>query len=660
MRKVLRSLKRYSLAVILMHVIAGLASAQTDSETLGPILGDEIIPPAVAGFQVRQYLENRVAPPPGATSAEQWTAQAQKLRQQMVDVAYHGWPKDWVNSPLKFEDLGVIEGGKGYKLRKLRYEIVPSFQSTAILYEPENLQGKVTAVLNVHGHVGPPGKAVEFKQKRCIAMAKHGILALNLEWFSFGELGAHENEHWFGAHLDLVGMNEMGLFYLAMRRGLDYLYDHPHVDRNRLAVTGLSGGGWQTILLSALDERVRVSIPVAGFSSIRTRVEVRAYGDLGDVEQSATDLYDGRDYMHLAALMAPRPTLLVYNAEDDCCFRAPLVKLLIFEGTKPFFRLYGKESDLQWHENRDPGIHNYQLDNRLSAYAFLSKQFDLPPIDTEAGVAQEIKSYDELVVGLPKDNLTILGLAQRVGRQITRAEAPADSASSGSWAVAERQKLASVVHSQAASITSTWVVANTKHNGVETKSYLFLMSNGLNAGAVWLKAIHSPDNSPLTIVLSDKGKKGAGAEVAERVNRGTLEHQTPYHVLVTANDSKPAISHTPPAGRVRSNAVTLSVDVQARGKISSVRVYYKRMPAPYEWLKIEMQPRGGTAYSASVPLTPEGILYYFEAIDEDGNGVNYPDIMKRTPYLTVEAWAPAETIGEVMGHAATEPGAGNR
>jgi hypothetical protein len=138
----------------------------------------------------------------------------------------------------------------------------------------------------------------------------------------------------------------------------------------------------------------------------------------------------------------------------------------------------------------------------------------------------------------------------------------------------------------------------------------------------------------------------------------TLEHQPPYHVLVTANDSKPAISHTPPAGRVRSNAVTLSVDVQAKGKISSVRVYYKRMPAPYEWLKIEMQPRGGTGYSASVPLTPEGILYYFEAIDEDGNGVNYPDIMKCTPYLTVDAWDPAETIGGVMGHAATAPGAG--
>lgn len=520
MCKLLRDAGTYTLAVILALLVAASAAAQTDSETLAPLLADEILPPAVAAFQVRQYLVNRVAPPPVATSAGQWKSQAQKLRQEMLEVAFHGWPQEWLKSPPKFEDMGVIEGGKGYKLRKLRYEIVPGFQSVAILYEPDHLQGKVPAVLNLNGHVGPPGKAVEYKQKRCITMAKHGILALNLEWFSFGELAARGNEHWFGAHLDLVGMNEMGLFYLEMRRGLDYLYDHPNVDRNRLAVTGLSGGGWQTILLSALDERVRVSVPVAGFSSIRTRVEVKAYGDLGDVEQSATDMYDGRDYTYLAAMMAPRPTLMVYNAEDDCCFRAPLVKPLVFDGTKPFFRLYGKESDLQWHENRDPGTHNYQLDNRLSAYAFLTKQFNLPPIDDEAGVAAELKSYDQLVVGIPKDNLTILGLAQTVARQFTRPEIPTAQAARESWAAAEREKLAKVIRSNPTHVSSVWAVANTKRMEVETKSYLFQMSDGLSATALCLKPIASPQDSPLTLVLNDQGKKEAGHEVADRVNRG--------------------------------------------------------------------------------------------------------------------------------------------
>src|SRR6266699_1589159 len=54
------------------------------------------------------------------------------------------------------------------------------------------------------------------------------------------------------------------------------------------------------------------------------KVEARKYGDLGDIEQNGTDLLVGLDYTHLTAMMAPRPTLLIYDAEDDCCFRAPL------------------------------------------------------------------------------------------------------------------------------------------------------------------------------------------------------------------------------------------------------------------------------------------------------------------------------------------------
>jgi hypothetical protein len=65
------------------------------------------------------------------------------------------------------------------------------------------------------------------------------------------------------------------------------------------------------------------------------------------------------------------------------------------------------------------------------------------------------------------------------------------------------------------------------------------------------------------------------------------------------------------------------------------------MPAYYEWVKVEMEPRGGMSYSADVPLTPEGILYYFEAIDEDGNAANYPNFLERTPYLVIDSWDPS-------------------
>lgn len=65
------------------------------------------------------------------------------------------------------------------------------------------------------------------------------------------------------------------------------------------------------------------------------------------------------------------------------------------------------------------------------------------------------------------------------------------------------------------------------------------------------------------------------------------------------------------------------------------------MPAPYEWLRMEMHPAGNGIYSASVPLTAEGILYYFEAVDESGNAANYPNFLEQTPYFVIESWAPA-------------------
>src|SRR5437667_11687230 len=338
------------LACFLFSVETFAQNAPGDLET---VLGEQILAPSAALLQMKSFILSRVPPPPVATSAAQWTEESQRLRRHLLqDVVFHGWPPEWVTSSPKFEDVGTIETHQGYRLRKLRYEIVPGFQSVAILYEPEKLPAKAPAILNLNGHVGPQGKAVEYKQKRCINFAKRGILALNLEWFAFGELRQEGNEHWYAAHLDLVGANGLGIFLLEMRRGLDYLYDHPSVDRDGIGVTGLSGGGWQTIFLSSLDTRVKVAVPVAGYSSTATKVEARKYGDLGDIEQNGTDLLETTDYTHLTAMMSPRPALLIYNAEDDCCFRAPLVKPLIYDGIRPFFKLYGKEDVFQWYENR--------------------------------------------------------------------------------------------------------------------------------------------------------------------------------------------------------------------------------------------------------------------------------------------------------------------
>jgi len=488
------------------------ALAQAEADNLEPILKEELLAPAVALHELRSHIVARVPKPPAPRSAAEWTDAAKALRQKLVsDVVFHGWPAEWVSASPRFEETGVIEAA-GYRVRKLRYEIVPGFFSAALLYEPTGPAARRPAILNVNGHVGPPGKTVEYKQKRCITFAKNGIVALNLEWMAFGELAAKGNSHWYAPHLDLVGANGVGLFYLAMRKGLDHLYEHPGVDRERIGMTGLSGGGWQTIVLSALDERVRATVPVAGFNGMGAKAVARAYGDTGDPEQSATDLFETADYTHLAALLAPRPALLAFNAEDDCCFRAGMVKPAIEPGARAVYELYGKGGELFWHENRDPGTHNYQLDNREQAYRFFSRAFKLRPIETDSpDAAAEVRSYDELVVGLPEGNLTILDLARKLASGLSRPSEPSDAA---------RSRLARVVRHRPASAASVWLMASTKRAGVETASYLIQMSDGLGVSAVWMKGMTSRAAAPATILLHDGGRAQSAAAAVERVNRG--------------------------------------------------------------------------------------------------------------------------------------------
>src|SRR6516165_8518032 len=233
------------------------AKAQAIPSTVAPLLDEQVQPKAVAAYQIQKYLMKGIPKPRVPATAEQWNLEQQKVREHVLkDIAYHGWPQEWIDSAPRFEQMAVMETSHGYRVRKYRYEIVPGFESTALLYEPGQLRGKVPAILDFTGH-DPLGNLTEYEQKRCINFAKRGILALSLGWPGLGELGQPENNHDFAGQLDLVGANSLGFFYLIIRRGLDLLATLSNVDEQRIGVTGLSGGGWQTVLISSLDERVR-------------------------------------------------------------------------------------------------------------------------------------------------------------------------------------------------------------------------------------------------------------------------------------------------------------------------------------------------------------------------------------------------------------------
>jgi dienelactone hydrolase len=475
-------------------------------------------PPAVTAFQLQQYLLARVPALPSPATAAQWTAEEKRMRHHILDdVAFHGWPREWVESSPHFEQVGVIETQHGYRIRKLRYEIVPGFTSTALLYEPAKINGRAPAVLNLIGHE-PEGIDVEYEQKRSINFAKRGIVALDLGWMGFGELSQPENNHDYAADLDLVGSNAFGLFYLAMERGLDYLAMLPDVDSARLGVTGLSGGGWQTVMLGALDKRVAVSVEVAGIGSREsnlTRVE-----DTYEVEEDAPDLLQDETYPEFVAMRAPLPTLLIHNAADSCCFRASLVKPGIYDDIRPFFKLNGNTGNLAWHESFNPGVHNYQLDNRQQAYRFFTEHFHLPVAQEELFSDDEIRTTQQLAIGVPTNNLTIVGLARQLASAVHREPIPAGEAQRAAWIDSERKTLNSVVRYSPVSTRHALRMDNSVGYNFQTLSYRFDYSNGLSATGIWFKEEAAPEDQPITIVLDDKGYKAAAEAVFERVARG--------------------------------------------------------------------------------------------------------------------------------------------
>jgi dienelactone hydrolase len=372
-----------------------------------PVLGKQ-----QSRAEFRKFCERRIAAMPDCDTWNEWQSEAERIRKNVLNNAvFRGVPSAWRGASRRTEWLNTIAGGPGYRIKKLRYEAIPGLWIPALLYEPERLEGRVPVVLNVNGH-DRNGKASPYKQIRCINLAKRGMLALNVEWLGMGQLQGDGFSHSRMNQLDLCGTSGLAVFYLAMERALDLLVAHPHANVERVAMAGLSGGGWQTVLLSSLDGRVTLANPVAGYSSFKTRTDFLS--NLGDSEQTPSDLAKIADFTHLTALRAPRPTLLTYNAKDDCCFAAAHALPPLLDAAKPIFDLAGAGARLRSHINENPGTHNFERENREALYKMVGDyffaddaSFDAHEIESEA----EVKSAQELNVPLPEDNLDFHKLA---------------------------------------------------------------------------------------------------------------------------------------------------------------------------------------------------------------------------------------------------------
>ena len=466
--------------------------------------------------EVQRYCESHIRSMPEITSLEAWERYANRLREETLQqVFYRGKTAKWRDAACKVEWLETIEGGPGYRIRKLRFEAVPGLWVPALLYEPENLVGKVPVVLNVNGHEREIGKASQQKQTRCINQAKRGMIALNPEWFGMGQLESEGFGHYRINQIDLCGTSGVGPHFLAMQRGLDILLDHQNADPKRVAVTGISGGGWQTITISALDTRVTLTNPVAGYSGFRERLYhyTDNFTDLGDSEQTSVDLGRMADYLHLTALLAPRPALLTYNAKDDCCFRAGHALPPLLEAAMPVYKLYGKENHLRTHINEDPGTHNYGQDNRQQLYQMLGDHFfpnDKNYNAEEIAVAGELKSKEELTVPLPETNADFHSIALELASTLPREPTlPAAGAATDAWQKNGRKTLSEILRSEKYDVQAH----SEKPNDLEQTTanpWRFRIGNAWTVPAVVLQP--EGEVKSTVLLIADEGRKSVASQ----------------------------------------------------------------------------------------------------------------------------------------------------
>ncbi len=485
------------LTLLLLGALALAAQDGLEADLARPILAQ-----GQTRVDAQVWLAAQVPVLTVPASADAWDRQAATLRQRVLDeVIYRGEARSWRQQPVKVEFVGDLPGD-GYVVRKLRFEAVPGLVVPGLLYVPDPApSGPTPVVVNVNGHEGT-GIANPYIQARCINLAKKGLYALNVEWIGQSQLAGDGLAHYRMNQLDLVGTPGLAVFYEQLRRSVDLALDLPHADASRLAVTGLSGGGWQTIMISALDTRVTLANPVAGHSSYVTRTQWPDK-DLGDSEQTPSDLAAIADYPHLNALVAPRPLQLTHNAKDACCFRADYALGPMVQQVRPVFDLLGAADRFAYHVNHDEG-HNYERDNREAFYRFVHRHFfdggeAFDPVEID--VTSELREVDALATPLPDDNADFRSLARRIAAGLPPAAAPT------------RDRLRAILRVPTYDVRA--VEADTTAGATRWKLHM----------AHWtVPAVEiAPDISAhgTTVLLADEGR----AQVADTVRRLTSEGQ---------------------------------------------------------------------------------------------------------------------------------------